>query len=472
MRHSPDATIVAELTWTEAAAATGGRVIQGDGNVEISGFSIDTRTLKRGDLFVAIVGPNHDGHDYVRAALDSGAAGAVISRPVETSERGILLQVADTTRGMQELAAHVRRREVVQVVGITGSTGKTTTKEMAHHLLSGPLQAYRSEGNLNNLYGLPLALLRMPAGAQVAILEMGMSYPGELRRLAEIASPDVGVLTNVGMAHMANFGSLEEIARAKEELFEGMAGKGTGIFNADDEHGKAMADRFGGFTFTYGIEQGADLMAEGIRQHGLEGTELTIRHADRTWPVRIGLSGLHHVYNLLAALSSGFMLGCDMDTMVERAAGLAALPGRGELLELPGGVQVLDDTYNSNPAAVRRALSALVTVAASRGRRILVTGDMLELGSHGPGAHQDVGRLAGDARIEVVVAVGPLSAETARTAREAGVGEVVHCEDSREAARAVAALVRAGDTVLVKGSRGMKMERVVQRLREETAARS
>jgi UDP-N-acetylmuramoyl-tripeptide--D-alanyl-D-alanine ligase len=460
---------VPDLTLSEAAEAVSGS-LQGQPDTVIAGYSIDSRTLERGDLFFALLGPNHDGHHFVKNALATGALGAVVSAQVDVPEGTALIRVSDTTRALQDLAAHVRRREAVQVVGITGSAGKTTTKEMTYRLLAGKFQAYRSEGNFNNLYGLPLALLRMPAGTKVAVLEMGMSVPGELRRLSAIAKPEVSVLTNVGLAHRANFASLDEIAAAKEELFQEMGGRGTGVFNADDAHCRAIAEHFGGFTFTFGMQQDADLTASQVQVEGPSATSMVVTHGDHRWPVRIGLAGIHHAYNLLAALSAGFMLGCDLEWMIGRANELTPLAGRGSVLQLTGDVHLLDDTYNSNPAALRRAMATLLAAARPGSRRVLITGDMLELGDEALPAHREAGRLAGESGIEVVLAVGPLSAETAQGAQEAGVAVAVHCADSEDAGATAVSLVQPGDTVLVKGSRGMKMERVVQCLQEAAEA--
>jgi UDP-N-acetylmuramoyl-tripeptide--D-alanyl-D-alanine ligase len=462
------ARAVADLTLAEAAQVASGRLEGSDAT--IAGYSIDSRTVQQGDLFFALVGQNHDGHAFVQDALAAGARAAVVSAPMEAPDDKALVRVADTLQAMQEMAAHVRRREAVQVVGITGSAGKTTTKEMTYRLLAGKFQAYRAEGNLNNLFGMPLAMLRMPAGTQVAVLEMGMSTPGELRRLSAIATPDVSVLTNVGMAHRANFDSVEDIAAAKEELFLEMGGRGTGVFNADDDHCRGIAERFAGFRFTFGMQHDADLSASKVKVEGPASTSLTVHHGPSSWPVRISLAGVHHAYNLLAALSAGFMLGCDLEWMTERARVLAPLAGRGATLQLGGGIEVVDDTYNSNPAALERAIATLGASAASGSRRVLITGDMLELGDEAVRAHRDAGRQAAEAGIDVVLAVGPLSAETAEGAREAGVKTVLHCADSEAAGAAAASLVEPGDTVLVKGSRGMQMERVVQQLQAAAGA--
>jgi len=459
---------LAELTLAEAASATGGRLVQGEASLVLAGYSIDSRTLRAGELFFALEGPNHNGHAYLGAAFAAGAAGAVVSTEAPAPPGGALLRVADTTRALQDLAAHVRRRERVKVIGITGSAGKTTTKEMTFAALSGPLKAYRSEGNYNNLFGLPLALLRMPAGTQVAVLEMGMSYAGEIRRLTEIAAPDVGVLLNIGRAHLANFGSPEEIVSAKAELFEGMGSRGTGIFNADDDRARRVADSFEGFVFTFGIDRPADLEASQVTPEGFSGMRLNIRHGGSVWPAQLGFVGVHHVYNLLAALAAGYMLGCDLPGMIERVGRVAPLAGRGERFELPGGMRVIDDTYNSNPAALKRAIGALAAAAPAGSRRVLVTGDMLELGEYAPEAHREAGRAAADARIEALVAVGPLSEGTAEAARERGVQEVTHFPESGAAAAAVSSWARPGDTLLVKGSRGMRMERIVSALRGST----
>jgi len=461
------------LTLQEIAAAAGGH-LTGPGAACPTGYSIDSRTIKRGDLFFAIVGPHHDGHRFLSDAAAKGAAGLVVSDLSAIPEGGVaapVIAVADTLRALQDLASSMRRRLPVKVVGITGSAGKTTTKEMTRQVLEAAFSVHASRGNLNNLYGCPLSLLELQPVHQISVLEMGMSYPGELTRLAEIADPDIGILTNVSGAHLAHFESLEEVARAKGELFAGMRENSIGIFNSDDERCRRIMGSFKGYAFTFGIEHAADLTATDYRMDGLDGATFEVRHEHngglRRVPVRTRFVGLHHVYNALAALSAGYMLGISLEDMAARLGELSPLGMRGRVLRLKESVRVLDDSYNSNPAAARFAVQVLSEAepAEPTGRRILVFGDMLELGEAGVEAHREIGRVVAASRIDVVVGVGPLAAEMVG-AVEGGGKRTHRFGTSDEAAAFVAGQAVPGDVVLVKGSRGVALERVVGALSE------
>lgn len=445
------------------AGVTGG-TLRGDGAVTPSGWSIDTRTLKPGDLFFAIVGPNHDAHRFVTQAFDKGACAAVVSVPPESSGRPVIV-VKDTLRALQDLAAAWRRSLPARVVGITGSAGKTTAKEMTRQAMEAAFRVHASRGNLNNLYGCPLSLLEVEPRHQVAVLEMGMSYPGELTRLAEIADPDIGILTNVAGAHLANFSSLDEVADAKAELFMGMRPNATGIFNVDDERCRRIMGRFRGYAFTFGIDRPADLTAADYRMEGLDGCRFEARHQHNGGSVRVEVRlryvGIHHVYNALAALSAGWMCGVDLEAMAARLAELQPLGMRGRVLKLGDGVRVLDDSYNSNPAAMRFALDVLQQAETAGGRKVVVMGDMLELGSGEVEAHRQVGRAIPATGAGLVVGVGSLMAAALE---EIGGIEARHFATAADAAPFVAEAARPGDVIVVKGSRGVGLEAVVRRL--------
>jgi UDP-N-acetylmuramoyl-tripeptide--D-alanyl-D-alanine ligase len=463
---------MAHLGLAAIAGAVGGRLIlgarppTGEGELPVEGYSIDSRTLRRGDLFFALVGPHHDGHDFVPDALARGAAAAVVSCGGTDVWSGApaLVRVDDTTRALQALGAHVRRARPLRVIGITGSAGKTTAKEMAASVVGARFRTHRSEGNLNNTYGLPLALLRMPDDSEAAVLEMGMSFPGEIARLTEIADPDVGVLLNVLRVHLENFGTLSRVAAAKGEMFRGMRRDAVAIYNADDREAARLGRDFTGRAIPYGLtSRGAEVRAEKVRLEGLGGARFVLRLGAARHPVHLALPGRHNVYNALAAAAAGHALGIDAASI---ACGLEAVrpaPMRGTLHSLPGGIAVLDDSYNSNPAAIEGAI-AILRDASTRGRRILVSGDMLELGPYESRAHTRLGRQVAAAGIDLFVAVGPRSRRSAAAARAAGAGEVHHCTDAHDAAAWLPQRVRPGDLVLVKGSRGMRMERVVRAL--------
>lgn len=471
-----DAIEAPDLTLPAIASVTGG-TLEGASSAgpAPAGYSIDSRTVKPGELFFAIRGPNQDGHRFLADAAAKGARALVVSRREALQEAGAAVRalpvivVPDTLTALQGLASHVRHSLPIKVVGITGSSGKTTTKEMTRQALEAVFRVHASRGNLNNLYGCPLSLLELAPQHQVSVLELGMSYAGELTRLAQIADPDIGVLTNVSGAHLEHFASLDDVAAAKEELFAGMRDNTTGIFNADDDRVRRIAERFRGFVFTFGIERPADLTASDYRLDGLEGGsfEVQLAHngAARRVRVRTRFAGVHHVYNALAAMSCGYMLGIDLEAMAARLSELVPLGMRGRVLKLKGPVRLLDDCYNSNPAAMLSALQVLAHAdpPGPSGRRVLVMGDMLELGETSVAAHRDVGRAAAAASTDLFFAVGKLAGEALEAA---GSVEGRSFATSEEAARAVADAIRPGDLVLVKGSRGTALEKVVAAVRE------
>jgi UDP-N-acetylmuramoyl-tripeptide--D-alanyl-D-alanine ligase len=444
----------------------GARPPEKGGGQELDGYSIDSRTLNSGDLFFALIGPRADGHDFVKDAVARGAAAVVVSRGGRSRypEAPAIVRVKDTTEALQELGAHVRRSRPIRVVGITGSAGKTTAKEMTAAVLAGRFRVHRSEGNLNNTYGLPLTLLRMPDEAEVAVLEMGMSHKGEIARLAEIADPDVGVILNVLRVHLENFGTLAKIAAAKGELFRGLRKDAVAVFNADDSQAARLGKSFRGPTLSYGLKaRAAEVTAESVAPDGLSGTRFVLKRGSARVPARIAFPGRHNVFNALAAAAAGFALQMDAETIARGLETVRPAAMRGVLHRLPDGVQVLDDSYNSNPAAMDMAID-LLRDASPRGRRVLVAGDMLELGPYETRAHVRLGDRVAAAGIDLFVAVGPRSERAAAAARRGGAAEVRHLPDSEAAASLVTAAVRPGDLILVKGSRGMRMERVVQAL--------
>ncbi|HEU4401027.1 MAG TPA: UDP-N-acetylmuramoyl-tripeptide--D-alanyl-D-alanine ligase [Candidatus Polarisedimenticolia bacterium] len=461
---------MARLSLEAIAGAVRGQVTLGARPPEqgaqhrVEGYSIDSRSVGPGDLFFAIVGPRLDGHDFVNEAVTRGAVAAVVARggPGTYPQAPALVRVADTTRALQELGAHVRRMRPLKVVGITGSAGKTTAKEMTGMVLSRRFLTERSEGNLNNTYGLPLTLARLHDDRQVAVLEMGMSTRGEIARLAEIADPDVGVILNVLRVHLEHFGSLAKIAAAKGELFQGMRRDAVAIYNADDRHAARLGAAFPGRRLAFGLEtRKADLNAAAITAEGLDATRFTLRRGREQRDVRLRIAGRHNVYNALAAAAVGTALDLDLETIAAGLETFAPAAMRGVLHRLAGGPELLDDSYNSNPAAMEKAI-ALLSEATPRGRRVLVAGDMLELGPYGTRAHTLLGEQVAASGLDLFVAVGPLCRRAADAARAHGAKEVRHFDDSQTAAPFVAEICRAGDLLLVKGSRGMRMERVVQ----------
>ena len=465
------------LTAAEIAAVAGGRVVSGNAAQRIERWSIDTRSLQPGDLFVAIRGDRFDGHDFVAAALAAGAAGAVVTTTPALPEAGkagpapLLIEVADTTRALQDGAREVRRRSGAKVVAITGSAGKTTTKELTAEFLSAKYTVFRNRGNLNNHIGLPLSLLELRTRPDVAVVELGMNHAGEIRTLVGIAEPEVRVWTNVGDAHVGFFESADAIADAKAEILENARPGDLLVANADDERIRARAQRFSGRTLSFGISDRAQVRASAVEHRGLDGMAATVTSPAGTFRLQTPLLGTGNLLNLLAAGAVAMELGVDTAAIAERAARMRPASHRGELLRLPGGITLIDDSYNSSPAALKRSLE---TVAAATGsaRKVAVLGEMLELGAHADRLHAECGRAAAVSGLSLLITVGGEPAQTlAFAAVNAGMNTsaVVYVPSSAEAADLALKKIRAGDLVLVKGSRGTRTDVVVDRLKAEFA---
>ena len=444
--------------------ATGGRLLApAPGGLVLQSVSIDSRTLEPGALFVAIRGPRFDGHEFLAAAQARGALVALVERDVDPKPPGLaLVRVADTTRALALLARDVRRATSVPVVAVTGSVGKTTTKDMTAELLATRGPVLKTEGNLNNQYGLPLTLLRLRPEHRAAVLELGMSAPGELCALSAIAEPDVATITRVAPVHLEFFASLDAIAAAKAEILEGLRPGGTAVLNGDDPRVRRIGEGFAGRVVWFGHDRRFDVSAESWRGTAF-GMRFELRLGGRALDVALPLAGPHFVENFLAAAAAAHVLGIGADAIAEAATRMRPARHRGELRRLGEGVIVLDDSYNSSPAALEAAVVALGLVPGLR--RVAVVGDMLELGATGPELHRAAGRaLAG--RVDLVVGIGPLAREILAGAREAGLAAaaLAHFDDAQPAAEAVASLVTPGDAVLLKASRGMRLEQVLDAL--------
>ncbi len=459
------------LTIADIAGAIGGRLLSGDGGVSVSGISIDTRTMAAGELYIAIRGDRFDGHDFVEAALAAGAAGAVVGRPLghlppaAVSGRALIV-VPDTTGALQRLARWVRRQSGARVVAITGSAGKTTTKDAIAAFLGLQYRVMRSSGNLNNHIGLPLSLLELRRGAEVAVVELGMNHAGEISRLVAIAEPDVRVWTNVAEVHLQFFASVDAIADAKAEILERATDKTTLVANADDARVMARAAGFPGTLVTFGTERDAAVTATGIESLGIDGMAASVHADGQTVRVRVPLIGRGNLQNVLAGIAVARLFDVALDAVAERAASLRPAAHRGDVIRLGGGVTVVDDAYNSNPRALEGAL-AVVAGEHRFTRRAAVLGEMLELGAQTVALHEACGRTAAASGLSLLVTVGGAPARAmGRAAVDAGMPDahVRHADSSIEAAEIAAHEVRSGDLVLVKGSRGIATERVVERL--------
>jgi UDP-N-acetylmuramoyl-tripeptide--D-alanyl-D-alanine ligase len=462
------------LTAALFARDAGGRVVGGDGRRPWTRLSIDTRTLQAGAVYLAIKGPRFDGHAFLADALGRGAAGLVVSDasalPPGAAAVPVVV-VGDTVQALQDVARAVRRRSAARVVAITGSAGKTTTKEAAAAIAETRFRTLRNRGNLNNHIGLPLSLLELQDGAEVAVVELGMNHAGEIRRLVEIAEPDVRVWTNVGTAHIEYFGSQAAIADAKAEILEGSRAGSVCVANADDALVMPRVGRFPGRLLTFGVDERADVRPLAVDDRGLEG--LSARIATPAGELRADspLAGRANLANVLAAVAVGVALDVPAAAMAGAIATLRPAPHRGVVLRLSHGVVVYDDCYNASPSALLTALAAIGGDRASR-RRVAFLGEMLELGEASRSLHETSGEAVARAGIAALVTVG---GEPARAlglaASRVGVppSSIHHVETSEAAASLAASIVRGGDLVLVKGSRGTRMERVVDRLQVEFA---
>ena len=439
------------------------RAIQAAGEIRpvpVTGWSVDTRTQNAGDLYFALRGPNHDGHDYVASAIAKAAAGVVVEtgRGNALGALGRQLEVADTLRALQDLGAWARRRWGGTVVGVTGSAGKTTTKDAIAHLLRGEMAVGRTIGNFNNHVGVPLSILRLPDECRVAVLEMGMNRAGEIRGLARIARPDIGVVTNVGFAHVEFLGSIDGVAAAKRELIEELPATGVAVLNADDPRVREFRKTHPGRTVTFGFSEDADVRGEAFDESVAGSTRFRALGVD----FETALAGRHQVMNLLAAIAVARVFDIAPEGL--RGAVASFTPGamRGERTG-HGGVEIWNDCYNSNPEAAQSMIDAL-QVAPAR-RRFAVLGEMLELGRDSEELHRRLGRYAAEHGVDFLIGVSGQASAMVDEAARAGMpgGAARFFEDAGEAGDFLRTLTRPGDAVLFKGSRGVRVERALER---------
>jgi UDP-N-acetylmuramoyl-tripeptide--D-alanyl-D-alanine ligase len=460
------------MRWTlkQVADAVAGKPGHGVGAVaRVAGVSIDSRTIRRGELFIAIHGPRNDGHDYVADVVESGALAAVVAEPVVSRYPGWIqdrcITVPDTLSALHALARAVRKEWGKKICGITGSVGKTTTKEILAALLGAKFQVLKTEGNFNNEYGLPLTIFRLEEEDDAAVLEMGMSFPGELKRLAAIARPDVAILTRVAPAHLMNFSSVEEIALAKRELVEGLNGPNSlAVLNSDDLRVAAMAKVAPGRVIFYGVDTPAEFRAEGIEDRGALGSAFTMIHKGQRTRVEMSLPGRHVVWNALAAIAAASEWGIGVEEAQRVLPNLRTPSMRGELIRFTNGFALINDAYNSSPAALE-AMCSLLAATPGFQRRILAGGEMRELGPASAQLHREGGEFAGrTGKIDFVVGVQGDALQIVEGAIAAGVprDHTKFFATPENAAEFLTGFVKPGDLLLVKGSRSVKMERIVE----------
>src|SRR5438094_2719590 len=448
------------LSIFQIAEFAGAAISSGDSKLSIDKISTDSRALKRGELFVALHGENFDGHNFVESAAKAGAAGAVVdsSWTGKVPENFALIRVKDTLQAYQKLAANYRKSLSLNVVAITGSNGKTSTKDFAAAVLARRFQVTKTEGNFNNQVGLPRTILEATSRDEVAIWEIGMNHPGEVAALAKLAEPDVAIITNIGVAHIEFMGSREAVATEKGALVEAVGAQGTVILNGDDPFTKSIAVRARAKVILAGTTAGTILAGE-ITQSGT-GTDFTILEGAHRCRAQLPVPGLHMVQNALLAVAAGRAFGLSLE---DCAAGLVAAPLTKARLQLKdlGGVQFLDDSYNANPDSMKAALRTLVELDAD-GKRIAVLGEMHELGDESERGHREVGETAAALKIDQLIAIGDAATAIAEGAKHAGLQKTTVVNSTSEAAELLNEIAAPGDLILIKGSRASRTEEVIE----------
>ncbi len=462
------------MLWTasEIIEATKGELLCGDNKRVFAGIVIDSREISSDDLFVAIRGKSHDGYRFVSDVLNSGVSGLLINSskadflPVsEWREKGIVcVVVADTIRALGDLASYNRRRSKVSVVGITGSNGKTTTRKMTSIVVARRFNTLSTKGNFNNEIGLPLTLFRLGARHEWAILELGMNNPGEIRRLAEICQPDIGIITNIGPAHLEGLGSIEGVMQAKGELLEKIKNGGTAVLNADDSRVLKLAGKMSGQVLLYGFSQDAEIRADSIEDTGY-GISFMLHLPKESIEIEIKARGNFMASNALAAAGVGYLLGLGASDIKAGLEDFMPAGGRMNIVETIRGVTIIDDTYNANPASMKEAIMTLKS--SSKGNRsILVSGDMLELGEWSESFHKETGSVCTIAGISMLYSTGEFAESVAEGALEQNMSpRKIMIGSLDDIYQDLTFRLKPGDWILVKGSRTMGMERIVNKLK-------
>ena len=461
------------IPWTtqEILDATGGELLCGNRGHSFDGVSIDSRNLSPGDLFLAIIGESHDGHGFAAAAVDQGAGGLVINRPMAEklpvsawkAKDVTCIAVADTTRALGDLAGFNRRRANVSVAAITGSNGKTTTRKLTAGVVSRQFSILATAGNFNNEIGLPLTLLGLSPDHQWAVVELGTNNPGEIAKLTAICSPDIGVITNIGPAHLEGLGSLEGVMREKGDLIKGLAPNGRAVLNADDPRVLQLARESRHEVLLYGQSQDATIRAEDIEEDAQTSSFWLILGQERI-AVQLNAPGHYMISNALAAAAVGHLLGIPAAAVKAGLESFKPVAGRMNIRQLQNGIQIIDDTYNANPDSMKAALTTIEKMQ-SGGRKIFVAGDMFELGALAPELHRQVGAIAAGTHIDRLYASGEHAPDLAAGARQEGMPSAATITGSREEIlEDLIGWLQPGDLVLVKGSRGLAMETIVQGL--------
>jgi len=454
---------------------SGAELLQGDTNLVIKEIVIDSREVNINSLFIAIIGENQDGHQYLEDAVENGAAALIVDREIENdfiNDTNIsILKVDNTTKALQDIAHNYRMSfDNLEVIAVTDSAGKTTTKDLIFSVLSQKYKVLKTQGNYNNHIGLPLTILSLNGNEDIAVLEMGMSGFGEIKRLAEIASPDLGIITNVGPAHLKQLGSLENIAAAKKELLDELDASSHAVLNYDNKYTRDMAQNFPGQVTYFGLKEGADIRAVNINYKAdQELQEFEMIFKGDKYEFYIEKAGKHNIYNALAAAAAAFRYGLSSGEIQKGLLNIDYSSLRMEVIKIKNNISIINDTYNANPISVKAAVDVLKDFRGER--KILVLASMLELGKESLSAHREIGRYTAEKGIDILIAVGKKAFSTAAAAEEAGMRKkcVRRAENKKEAVKILKNMLQKEDTLLIKGSRANKMEKITKELNDKGA---
>ena len=450
-----------QMKLNELCKAVNGELIAGDKG-EFKGVSIDSRKIDAGQLFFAIIGERLDGHQFVESAFENGGSGAIVERKVdlELKPGQFMVKVEDTTQALQELAHYYRNKfSDLKVVGITGSAGKTTTKDMTAAVLSQKYNTLKTKGNLNNYYGLPLTLFQLNSEHQVLVVEMGMSNLKEIELLATLAEPQIGIVTNVGYSHLENLKTIDNVAKAKQELVENLSGEKIAVLNGDDNRVVEMAE-LADKVYFYGEREDAEFRLVDFKEEGLQGSKMDFRAFGTRYSFQLPLPGEHNAYNALAAIAVGNILDMNFADIQQGLMSFEPSAMRMDIQHLDSDITILNDAYNANPDSMKASLKVL---SRSEGRNIAVLGDMLELGEYAEESHREIGQFAAQLGIDQIIVKGEFKDIVADGAKQVGYtgDKVTTYQDNQGIIEKLNAIIQPGDTILIKGSRGMAMEGIV-----------
>ncbi|NLW28196.1 UDP-N-acetylmuramoyl-tripeptide--D-alanyl-D-alanine ligase [Acetivibrio saccincola] len=453
-----------QLKCAEILNATEGKLLSGRDDSTFSGISTDSRNIKEGDLFIPLKGERFDGHDYVEEALAKGAFGALTEKDIEPDGEKVIIKVDDTLKALRLIAAFYRSKFNIPFIGITGSVGKTSTKEMVWSVLSKKFNVLKNQGNFNNEIGVPLTIFRLEPFHEAAVVEMGMNNLGEISRLTSMVKPDIAIITNIGVSHIENLGSKKNILRAKMEILEGLNNKGLVILNGDDNLLFGLKGLLNFRTVFYGFEEGLDYQAYNVRSLGEKGSVFEIEINKKEYEVKVPVPGIHNIYNALASIAAGVELMIPEEDIIKGIEEFSPAKMRLDIIN-SNGIKVINDAYNASPQSMEAALVVLKEVSSGQ-RSIAVLGDMYELGEMTEEAHIHIGKFAAEQGIDYIIAVGDNAKSICKGALSMGVDKerVLKFENNKETSKFLGSFIKEGDVILVKGSRGMKMEEIVNKL--------